>query len=183
MKRYVAFLGSILLVLSVLVASPARDRDEWLPLQEGATWTYAVRGAKSTKAEVRVLAYRTTGVYSLQWDGDAKLARRVAHGVQILEERHVGYAGTPTMMPMAELHWSGPEAWKTRTASGCMMFDIESRRVGNETVSVPAGRYDCFKITDSVGGTWWIARGVGIVKRLSDNGAIEWSLQRFLPGS
>jgi hypothetical protein len=168
-------------------ASDAGSEERWMPLSVNAQWTYEVSGAASPRARVMVKSGPRAGLWTLDWDGRAVEARLDETGVRLLETRHVGVAGKATKVPMAELRWSGEGTWKTRTASGCMVYDLLCTRAGHETVRLPAGTFDCLKITvDNLGQpeTWWLAPGVGIVKHVQKQGreTITWALVRYAPG-
>ncbi|HEX3086945.1 MAG TPA: hypothetical protein VHP99_20565, partial [Pyrinomonadaceae bacterium] len=73
------------------------------------------------------------------------------------------------------------DSW-TWKGKGMMGLDIdESNEVtGPETVTVPAGRFEAMKVTTKVvqGGapvtkTYWYAPGVGLVKSMTDTGAVK----------
>ena len=73
------------------------------------------------------------------------------------------------------------DSWQWK-GKGMMGLDIdESNQVsGPETVSVPAGKFEAMKVTTKVvqGGapvtkTYWYAMGVGMVKSMTDTGAVK----------
>lgn len=176
--RWMLF-GSLLLLGAMLPTWAGSE--SWMPLRAGAEWTYAVKGEKPGVLKMRVSGPMKNGCWPLAVGDGQMQARLNENGVQLLAETRVGVAARPAMVTVADLRWNGAETWQAQSASGCMVFTIEGRRGATETVEVPAGRFECVKITNKgmVTDTWWLARGVGVVKRLKEqpDGRVEWALQ------
>jgi len=155
------------------------------PLKKGAVWTYAVHShaSKATSAQIKVVDVASPGTWKLQWNGSPVEATLNADGVLLRELRHVGAAGLPKIVPMADLRWAGATTWKDATISGCSPYDIHGTREADEAIDVPAGHFNCVQIVNLglVKETYWLARGTGIVKKVyaDPRGPEEWTLQSY----
>ncbi len=162
--------------------------DEFFPI-EGRSWVYRVDGSERVvtvggAAELTLALETAPGEVVRGWkveglgQGETWLVPRDG-GVRIVSKRAIGVVGAPSNVIVAELRWED-EAWSFDTADGCMLEHVDCRRVGIETLGVPAGSFECLRIEVGEGQTFWVARGVGIV-RMEDGtrGAeIVWELER-----
>lgn len=183
MRTATALTVFILLALQAIGAAPLRP---WMPMAAGSVWNYRVTGAKDKAMTIQVVG-RQTDRYDLKWGGKPAQARVGPDGVVFMVQRPVGVAAKLEMVPLSDLRWNGSDHWQATTKSGCMGCNIECTREKMESVTVPAGTYNCVKIVNRTNGeddVYWIAQGVGVVKRLYQIGDqhIEWQLVSFKAG-
>lgn len=61
-------------------------------------------------------------------------------GIQIVERRHIGYAGSPANVIVADLRWGKEETWTFPTAEGCLVSDVKcSKSEENGLLKITAG--------------------------------------------
>lgn len=150
------------------------------PLHQGFHWEYAVTGGPQKKVTLETGGEKKVTVYTMSQKGDTRAGTVVRvltgfeedevyiialkDGIRIVAKRHIGIAGTPEILPVAEYRWGGKANWSFRSMSGCIAFAVKGNRTKTEKVKVPAGTFECVKISNNTE-TVWLARGVGIVKR------------------
>ncbi len=171
--------------LLFLAASVAPAEEAWLPLGEGATWTYEIRKVASvagfvsakktgqaTCSCVKAEKVGDVDAWVLAWDGDGDEAPSGRIWV------HCGAATVVVAKSDANDLWVLPADFDKRecevtVASGGSAIKVSSHvSESEEEIEVPAGTYKCRKVTSSVdvgGGVKaervvWYAPGVGIVK-------------------
>jgi hypothetical protein len=176
----------------------ATAADSIFPTGEGFSWTYTVSygTGDNQRTEERTLSMGTAGEFT--WN-DSKTGKKVTlngfalNGIQgdgwvvvdverirLFGTAHVGFAGTPSIVPIGEYRWDVNE-WSFQTMQGCVAMDITGKSLDGEEKVVPAGAFSCKRaqITDgSTTTTAWFAKGVGLVRMQVMNGNIPttWEL-------
>lgn len=174
-----------MLVLLFLVGSLCRAEESYLPLAEGATWTYEIRkvakvaGFVSAKKEgtatcacLKVEKVGDVDAWILAWDGEGDDAPSGQIWV------HSGATGIVVAKSDADELWVLPADFdKTECQveiageGGAITVSSKVEKT-EEEIEVPAGTFQCRKVTSrvNVGGgvkterIVWYAKGVGIVK-------------------
>lgn len=187
-------------MIAIMMAMMCAQEEKlsYFPTGKGFEWTYQYasddgkQGPRTwTLGEEKQITYR---------NGDSKqetIAARILtgfspaptylletkEGVRIVTERRIGYAGSPALVIAADLRWGKEKSWKFRTTEGCLVNEVQCKQDGTETVEVGAGKFDCLKVVNG-NETYWLARGVGIVKRVTgngdNNGRIVWELKSYV---
>jgi Zn-dependent protease with chaperone function len=150
---------------------------EWAPLRPGMVWSYRIRSAAGeTPLTVRVLeelGAEPRGVFRVQLQmGPVRASRQVAAARDRLLSRPDTPAGAPWN---AEALFVSGEALKSGERT--------LRLSGSEAITVPAGSYpDAARVelADANGklrATAWYARGVGLIRRVDESGAVQELLQ------
>lgn len=156
----------------------------YFPLDEQAEWVYAVTDPMNSRlvtvsvhppVEIEVEDIVAPGVrrevaWILRQSDRETLTFAVEreHGVELLEKRRFGQPERHALVVTSDLRWAGDATW-TRPV---WHYDLQTRRyrrVGDEEVTVTAGRFQCLKILvdDGDSGTIWLAPEVGIVRTVS----------------
>ncbi len=172
-----------LLALAVLSTCALHAQEAWLPLEPGKVLTYRVAG---TDVRVEVGGTFQLDVHLPGEDRDRSIEVRQLVGLSedaayvaatdagalLVMVRPFGDGGDPTPLPVADLRWVD-ESWEFWTADGCEVWKVECRRAGIERVEVPAGAWDCLRLEIGDEQTFWLARGVGIVRWRDRTDGIE----------
>ncbi|GEM_PF-3410934 len=173
------------LVLLFLAAGPSQAEETYLPLAEGATWTYEIRkvakvaGFVSATKEgtatctcVKVERVGDVDAWILAWDGEGDDAPSGRIWVQS------GAAGIVVAKSDADELWVLPADFEKKECKVTVAGDGDAIVIDStvsekeEELEVPAGKFECRKVTcrvDVGGGVKtervvWYAKGVGIVK-------------------
>jgi hypothetical protein len=140
---------------------------EWLPLATGARWTYRVKSATAETA----LTVRALEQVAAEPDGVYRVEFEFRNGIRTVR----------LFAPTADRLLSAPDG-RTDTWQPEAVFaagqtagtgDGRLRCAGMEKVRVPAGEFDAIRVErlaadGSIESTAWYARGVGLVRRVSD---------------
>ena len=164
-----------LVVLSIPTLALAQDGETYFPLEAGRTWPYRMEGSKDEvvwkvgeKRQI-VIDPVAGGGNPMAWVIEGDLAGTIfvvekERGVVLAMERRIGFAATPAIVPVAEFRWED-ESWEFQTADGCILHAVSCSRKGTESVTVPAGEFECLRLEIGDVATYWLARGVGVVRR------------------
>ncbi|MEK7867031.1 MAG: hypothetical protein AAB434_10140, partial [Planctomycetota bacterium] len=171
--------------LLLLAAVPSRAEESYLPLAEGATWTYEIRkvakvaGFVSAKKEgtatcscVKLEKVGDVDAWILAWDGEGEDPPSGRIWVQ------GGVTGVVVAKSDADELWVLPADFdktecEVEIAGEGGGITVSSKiEKAEEEIEVPAGTFKCRKVTSrvNVGGgvkterIVWYAKGVGIVK-------------------
>lgn len=197
-------------VVLFLAASFARAEEAWLPLAEGATWTYEIRKVANVAGFVSAkktgTATCTCGKVDRVGDVDAWILSWAGDGDDAPSGRmwvRCGAASVVVAKSEADELWVVPaefdheEATVTVDGSDGAIQVVSRIDKKEEEIEVPAGKFKCRKVTSSVnvgGGVKterivWYAPGVGVVKiakRASVGGGVsadkELVLVKYDPG-
>jgi hypothetical protein len=171
------------------------------PTGEGFSWTYTVTygTGETRKTEERTLSLGSSGEFT--WN-DSKTGKAITltgfalTGLQgdgwvvVDEERirlfgtaHVGFAGTPSIVPIGEYRWDVKE-WSFQTMQGCVAMDISGKPLEDEERVVPAGAFSCRRAQISEGSTVttaWFSPGVGMIRMemMRNNVPTTWELIEY----
>jgi hypothetical protein len=169
------------------------------PLREGVTWHFTVTDPGSCVIViVRVLPRQEIEVEDLvthelrrelAWPLEEEVLRMLAEpseepkrevrnfvveqeeGVQFVRRSMVEKPDRRAFVVNDDLRWGGDATWSV-PRQHYVLGTMRYRRVGEEEITVSAGKFRCVKILIDEGdrGTFWLAPGVGIVRSV---GAIE----------
>jgi hypothetical protein len=158
------------------MASPA-----YFPLRDGLSWTYTATDpleSRLSSVQVRspveidvedMLTGRARREQASVLEQPEERAPRYAveleGGVQILRRRRFGRPERQAIVVTDEYRWEGEETW-SHPDWNYHPTTRRYRRVGQEEITVSAGRFWCVKILLDEGetGTVWLAEGVGLVR-------------------
>ena len=84
-------------------------------------------------------------------------------GVDLLVARRVLDRHGPALMPLVELRWYD-DSWEFVTADETLVSVVRCRSAGIERIVVPSGSWDCLRLEVGDDQTFWLARGIGIVR-------------------
>lgn len=167
--------------MSILAAATlllAQDADPF-PLKAGAAWEYrlstgqpmAVRVAGTSQVGGRACTILETAV------GEQKTREHVAVTDQGLTafkvENPFGSLEYPTPILRVKLPFREGDAWAVSLQEGAQLNRYEYRTGGRETLRVPAGTYEAWKVVATLklpqgeaSMTAWYAPGIGLVKQV-----------------
>ena len=173
-------------------ASSSGSKD-YFPLRVGDSWKYRSTTADGKQSEfsVKVLSEEKEAVNQLYLVETVSTFQPIhdwyskPSGWVLMHRQEYVKTGSkaeyePTKQFLKNPLTSG-DSWQWK-GKGMMGLEVdESNQVsGPETVSVPAGSFDAMKVTTKVvqGGapvtkTYWYAPGVGMVKSITDTGAVK----------
>ncbi len=168
-----------------------QDPAEYFPLKAGMRWTYWTAGEKEYSRTVQDLSSTgEKGAWSIssfgQWGALSRAV--VVPGAEGLVIRKL--SKFDVNIPWLKNPMKAGEKWSARADLGGVQADFDFTVIGEQTVEVPAGKYECLKVKtefkDSEGTLGetiaWYAKGVGEVKTEStwERNGRKTSLERQL---
>jgi hypothetical protein len=200
MNKISIFLALTLLTLAtafIALAEEPKSSADYFPLRVGDSWTYR-NSADGSEYSLKVLGEEKHPdgstryqVEKLAGPKDSKvqihLSFSKAKGWVLLHgERYPEHEGLEAkydppkqylpnpLVPETKWEWNGKDYTQTPMSE-------ESRVVGSEEITVPAGKFRAMKVVSQVTGssapvtkTYWYADGVGLVKTTSEAGDIKY---------
>lgn len=167
-----------MLVLSLALAT---QDAEFLPLKAGATWSYRLSSGQTLDIRVAgtsVVGSRPCSVVENVL-GPQKTLEHVAitaDGLTAFKvENSTGALEYPTPILRAKLPFKAGDAWTVQLQEGAQLNTYQYRTDGPETVRVPAGDFEAWKVTASLRlpqgqavMSVWYGKGIGMVKQVYD---------------
>lgn len=167
--------------------------NDYFPLNVGDSWKYRSTTADGKQSEftIKVLSEQTEGGNTLYLVETVSTFQPIhdwyskPSGWVLMHREEYVKSGTkaefqPTKQFLKNPLTSG-DSWQWK-GKGMMGLDIDESNVvsGPESVSVPAGNFQAMKVSTKVvqGGapvtkTYWYAKGVGLVKSMTDTGSVK----------
>lgn len=175
----------------------ANSSRDYFPLPVGAKWKYRSTTGEGKQSEftINVLKEESEGGNTLSLVETVSTFQPIhdwyskPSGWVVMHREEYVKAGTkadfqpPRQLLKNPLTNGDTWSWKGK---GMMGLDVDesSQASGPETVSVPAGTFEAMKVTSkvvqggaSVSKTYWYAPGVGLVKSITDTGAVKSSTE------
>ena len=196
-NRILLLLAFLTLALSFARAKEPKTSADYFPLRVGDSWTYrntadpseytlkVLGEEKQADGSTRYLVEKLAGpkdspvkihLWFSKANGWVLLhgERYPEHeGLEAKYEPPKQYLPSPPA-PEAKWEWSGKDYTQTPMSE-------ESRVVGSEEITVPAGKFRAMKVVSQVTGssapvtkTYWYADGIGLVKTTSEAGDIKY---------
>lgn len=194
-RNIAALLMMTLALLAVVAQKPQQPPPDYFPLRVGDWWKYRSTTGDNKQSEF------TIKVLSDEKQGDGS-SRYLVETLTTFQPIHDWYSKPSGWVLMHRIAYPKNEALKAEyqpvkqylknplsaasswewKGKGMMGVDIEesSRVTGSEAVEVPAGKFQAMKVETKViqGGTpvtktYWFANWVGMVKSMTDTGAVK----------
>ncbi|GEM_PF-3738742 len=167
--------------LILLLWAVPTDEKPIYPTAKGTKWIYRADGTEKTwtLGEEETMPVRGLDVglgrgrKILGWGREAYVVE-TKDRIRIYELRSVGEGGIRRLVVVWEFRWDR-ERWRYDSIDGRIAETIQGRRLEREKIEVPAGKFECTKFLLN-GDTYWISRGVGIVKWTA--GQKTWELDK-----
>lgn len=171
-----------------------RAKTRFLPAEPGFSWTYRVRGGAGGSRKVEV-----GPASDVVPPGSSKAVK--AHGItgldpapcfvldeddrtRILARRHDRFLEVSVVTTALDFRWDSKEPWSFNSLQPGQHQEnvVTCARKATETVTVPAGTFECVRMETGtpVHAQTWFARGIGIVKHVTggEDARETWELEQ-----
>ncbi len=181
--------------LLALIAAFAAPQDDFIPLKKGVKWVYKMQDQDVVQSVTATEKINNTETFVVESDmGGQKERTWIAPNAEgmwlykVQSGESVSELAKPVMLIKYPLK-SG-DTWESKIPLGNSIVDYTFENGGEEEVTVPAGKFTAWKIKMkgkmgglSFSGTYWYAKGTGLVKQSmsSPQGEFRLELKEFKP--